>query len=1172
MRRMRLSIVFFCLLLCANSAYAEEDFGKSAVAQTLRQLASKRRSESDSTVGSRARVDVAPPTPYTYREETPADVDALMARIEEQNGVLVAEFENLLDKDPLNPDAPKWLSQIAEFHYQMAHYAYLRARRAWMAELDTCDEEAGNCKPEPEADYSLAISDYRRLYASYPNYEKMDDVLFRLGDALIRNRQAKEGISYLHKLTQQYPDYEDLDAAYLAMGEYYFSQKNTGTAQAAYRKILDSYPDSTYRQYAEYKLAWTYLNLGDEESYQTAIDLFKSVVESIDRTYASAIGSDGLIDENKLKVGEVSFRNQALNDLSTTYAELPDGWKAARDYLQTKLPPDKALNKIDQLGGILDAQGKYEEEIVLYGELLALHPESPRAVDWYLNRIGAFEASNRLDEAETETRRAIEALLPSGAWYRANASDPQAIATARRWSAERIYSLALKSIMTAEQAKDHRVRTERFADAEQLLQREIEFYLDDVPAFDVYYSYAYVLDELSDMALTATKSSKKSAPSQDNTALLDRLRDAAEVYQKLIDWESPDAEMAEQIRVAANRQVFVYANILATSDPEWSIVHSAKMQNFVEEKRDGQILEKEELTDAERGFVRSAQQYADRYPTDDETPAFLWRAAEIYRSHHDYDQAAQRFDQIISNFPNHEYAAVSVGSMFELYYKADRFDKIEYWAKYMRDRKNFKYYTAQELEDTASFAIDKQATIQAESGHIDEAVATLLRIESSFESRRDLVASARLKAAEFEESRKRYKAAASLLEPITVRSDSGADTTLRAALASYRRAVNLSQIVRYREAADAWAHAADLYFQTFAGETPDFANPLTAKNNAEAEKPSKSKTRQNQRQIDASSSVPTGIDPDSRMNAGLSIIYGAQAYRNLGDEDSAAKLLDIYIQHNTNGLYDICRRGDDIVVCSDESNANPSAASDGTEKQIVANKLSAIAERANLFTSPTDKYTYLSSRLEEISHEGVSAAESRRILLQTAGYAIDAGDATAAQSVVDRMTIDDSWSAAEKAQLAYHKGRCAQLAFEAVELEFPIRVLRKKIEEKAKKRQQAEKFYREAIGYRSASISTAASYALAQMALHFRDAFRQLPPPQELANDPDGLEEYTLWIEDELVFPAEDAAASLLDVARQITLQLESYTTYSLRSARALAELKPDEYPIVEPSVELTSD
>ena len=87
------------------------------------------------------------------------------------------------------------------------------------------------------------------------------------------------------------------------------------------------------------------------------------------------------------------------------------------------------------------------------------------------------------------------------------------------------------------------------------------------------------------------------------------------------------------------------------------------------------------------------------------------------------------------------------------------------------------------------------------------------------------------------------------------------------------------------------------------------------------------------------------------------------------------------------------------------------------------------------------------------------------------------------------------------------------------------------------------------------------------MALHFRDAFKQLPPPKELENDPDGLEEYTIWIEDELIFPAEDAAASLLDVARQITLQLQSYTPQAQKSAATLATLKPDDYPVAKPSV-----
>ena len=317
-------------------------------------------------------------------------------------------------------------------------------------------------------------------------------------------------------------------------------------------------------------------------------------------------------------------------------------------------------------------------------------------------------------------------------------------------------------------------------------------------------------------------------------------------------------------------------------------------------------------------------------------------------------------------------------------------------------------------------------------------------------------------------------------------------------------------------------------------------------------------------------SIATTIDSKSRIQAGLSIIYGAQMYRDLDDADAASGLLDLYIQNNTTGIYDICRRGDDIVICNDIDHTNSASGADSKDivnEQIVANRLSAILERASLYTTASDQYIYLSQFVDEVAGSAAVPAQKRAFLLQTIAYALEANDGTAAQNLIDKLTIDDTWTATEKAQLAYDKGRCMQLAFESVALEFPIRVLRKRIEEKAKKRQQAEKFYREAIGYRSASISTAAAYALAQMALHFRDAFRELPPPQELANDPDALEEYTTWIEDELVFPAEDAAASLLDVAHQITLQLEAYTTYSHRSAQALAELKPDEYPVIRPSV-----
>ena len=1132
-------------LFCATPVFAQnnEDFGKSAIARVMVSKAQQPQSGTTKTLSA-----PKPATPYTYREEMPEDVDGLMARVEAQNGALVEEFEQLIEKDPLNPDAPKWLSQVAEFHWQMAHYKYLRERRAWLAQLESCADNEAACPPEPSADYSAAIADYRSILNKYPTYSNLDDVLFRLGDGLIRNQQPKEGIGYLHRLTQSYPEYKDLDAAYLAMGEFYFSQKNTGTAQAAYQTIIDKYPKSQYYQYAQYKLAWTYLNLGEEDDYRKAITLFKNVVESIDSQYASAIDSNGQIDENKLKAGAVSFRNQALNDLSTTYAELPNGWKEARSYLETKLPPDKARDKTEQLGQILDAQGKLEEEIELYADLMRANPNHPHLLNWYQATIEAHKQANHTAEAEATTRTAIATLLPETPWYRANENDP-IIPKARRFCAEQIYQLAIQDMTKVESASPAE-RDKLLGDAEDLLRLEIKYFDEGASSFDIHYSFAYVLDERSDAELARIKKQYgKKLTSDPSLArdVLTKLKEAAQSYQTVIDWPEPgDEERQEQIRVAANRQVFVYANILATSDPEWSIINSAKAQNFVEEKRDSEIREKTALSEAEQGFVHSAEQYSARYSKDDETPAFLWRAAEIYRAHNDYDQAAQRFDSIVSDFPEHQYAAVSVGSMFELYNKAQNYEKIEYWAKWLIARKNFKHYTSSELESTASFAIDKQAVALADAGKTDEAVRTLMRIDESFPNRKDLTTAARFKASAFEEKRKGYIASIQLLSPLT----DNADTPQHRSLAIYQTAVAQYKLSKFTEAADSFGKSFELYSNLITENKPnETANTKDSKSSKKSAKKSDKKGKD----ISKPAEISNDSDIESRIHLAQSVLYGAQLYRKIGQPERAADMLDKYLLLNASKGYEIYQAGEKIETRPTGDNVP------------LLTQFAAVSERASLASdkSPEEAASILGRYIASDLFTAEPDSLQRQMRMQQAQYLVDARKPGEALAILGHLNPDESsWSRTELARHAYLNGRCAQLDFEDVVLEFPIRTLRKRIEEKAKKRQSAEKYYQKAITYKNATISTAAAYELAQMALNFRDAFRKLPPPKELENDPAALDDYNVWVEDELIFPAEDAAASLLDVAQQITLQLQSYTPYARKSAQTLAELKPDMYPV----------
>ena len=1136
-----IALLLAAALFVPHLVYAE-DFGKTAVAEALMAQAKADARDSDRPA---SRVTAkSENTPYIMQEAMPADVDQLMARVSEQNAAIVEEYQALLQKDPLNAQAPHWLEQIAEFHWQMAHYDYLRARRAWMAGMESCDIDAGTCPPEPQADYSQAIADYRKILQQYPTYEKMDNVLFRLGDALIRNQQSKEGVGYLHRLIQSYPDFKDLDAAYLAMGEFYFSQKNTGTAQAAYTKIVETWPDSSFYQYAQYKLAWTYLNLADDESYRMAISLFKSVVESIDVVEGE---SDGQIDENRLNIGVVTFRNQALNDLSVTYAELPDGWKEARDYLKSKLPPDKARTKLKQLASILDDRAKYEESIVLYDELLAESPNAPDSPELMKRQIGAYIASNRMQEADEAREKMVAAMLPKKAWMTANAADEALCTRVSRDNAQTIYQLAMKELVAGSESEDRALQLQVYARAESWLALYLDNYPDGVRAFEVTFSHAFVMDEQSDYALSELRSkAKKDAFTVQSRELLPRLEATAAEYQKIIDWAQPqDDDQIEQIKVAANRQVFVYANILATEDPTWSVVNSAKTQRFVEEKRDSATLEEIPLTSPETAFVSSAEQYASRYPDDEETPAFLWRAAEIYRTKYHYNQAAERFDAIITHFPDHQYAAVSVGSMFELYNKARNYEKIEYWAAWLIDKKNFRHYTKTELEEAAAYAIDAQAASSADKGEFAKAGETILRIRTTYPERADLIVPAYIKSIRYAESDHNYVTAldrASALMALDL------DSETRATV-SFMYGENAVRLARFALAANAFESSAALRFEKM---TKSEDSKLASAKNIKSSKKSKSTTKSQSKMTD-------NFSEKSRVEAARAVLFGAQILSSLGEKSRSAALLDNYIKANQEHSFDLYKDGEDFVVLTKEEVSQKTDAAlvlDNTKAALVAAAIESPAiARARLETCLGEKpdvalhddEKQLAFALYELAIENDWPEISVKMAKLFNGH-------------------DAAFSAYEQARVAYLDGRRLQRDFERVQLEFPVRTLKKRIEEKAKLRQSAEKSYRAAIAFKNPHVATAAAYQLAQMALSFRDAFRALPMPDELANDPDAQDEYTMWLEDELIYPAEDAASQLLGMAQELSVQLGAHTPFALKTAQTLAGLQPDQFPVSKSS------
>jgi outer membrane protein assembly factor BamD len=100
------------------------------------------------------------------------------------------EFQRLLDVypnseyvEPARERIRECRQTLARSAFQVGHF-YQRTRKAWRA----------------------AIGRYEQVLRDYPDYEHLDEVLFRLGEALAASLRFKEALPVLSRLKEEYPE------------------------------------------------------------------------------------------------------------------------------------------------------------------------------------------------------------------------------------------------------------------------------------------------------------------------------------------------------------------------------------------------------------------------------------------------------------------------------------------------------------------------------------------------------------------------------------------------------------------------------------------------------------------------------------------------------------------------------------------------------------------------------------------------------------------------------------------------------------------------------------------------------------------------------------------------------------------------------------------------------
>ncbi|MGK0362684.1 MAG: hypothetical protein ACI9U2_005005, partial [Bradymonadia bacterium] len=128
-------------------------------------------------------------------------------------------MRKILRDKPQYKNKADLLFRIAEREWDEGKYRYFLKRAQYDKEIEAHFNGTLKKKPEePVRDYSKALKEYKTLLKQFPNYTRIDAVMFYLGRGLQSAGKKKEGADYMLRLTRVYPKSKFVTRAYLAVG------------------------------------------------------------------------------------------------------------------------------------------------------------------------------------------------------------------------------------------------------------------------------------------------------------------------------------------------------------------------------------------------------------------------------------------------------------------------------------------------------------------------------------------------------------------------------------------------------------------------------------------------------------------------------------------------------------------------------------------------------------------------------------------------------------------------------------------------------------------------------------------------------------------------------------------------------------------------------------------
>jgi tetratricopeptide (TPR) repeat protein len=1011
------------------------------------------------------------------------------------------KIDNLksLVNDPSYPNKADALFRLAETHWQEAKYQYFMAREKYDAALACFEEKRCTEEPqEPVEDQSVAIDFYRQVLRAQPDYERLDQVTYFLGRASIEAGKSKndrqlqlDGEKYLKDVVAKYQKSPFVPQAHLTLAEYYFEKDSLFYAKTNYEAIITKFPDHEMYNYAQYKLGWVYFNLAE---FEKTIETFHKVIKAIK-------GKEG--------GGLIEFREQALNDLITAYAELDNGWREAREYFLREIGEKETYDKLDKMAALLVSKDKDEEAIDLYKHLIDHDKSNPKIAEYYDAVMEVRRKLADMKDTEKEINEVVAFFDPKGAWMAANKGNQDArnkadelVAGSLAWISTEYH----KGAQASEEKKKKAEADKQYDSASRYYAQFLERYPDHPDSYRFNFFYAEILFDR------------------------EKFLEASEQYEKTL---TKDLK-GEYVEDAALGVVFAMERELCKSgkrqcaaDGKEVQITKVELSTELRDKKEDEIVTAE-LDVLEKRMIGAADRYVEvlenalkdpefrkKYPDrGKKIPNMMYVAAEIFYRHGQFKEAVTRLQKIFDIFPKDEMASYAVNLIIDAYKRLKNWVQIEKWAREVIEQKNFTTRKKEDWEQIIAIAKTEHARDLTLQRRYDEAVTVQSEIVEEFgRKNREVASKALFNIGAIHEVARRFPEAVLAYEDVIKRfKDMEVAVQAQAAIG-----VLYESQTEFVKAAEAFVG-----MQQFKSSFKN--NEAVAKRAA-----------------------------DAYRDAGL-------IYKALEEYDKAFEVFENYakLYGNRADVPDVAFEGGLTLELKNSADAFEKAAKH-------------YEKIAKAFGRKDKEFELRALAAAGMAYKKADKVKNRKKvegLFRSVGKSWDAMMKGVAKGGAEPGAATKGYAATATLELAeYLYDDYNALKVDAVNKagDFDMNTLKKTLEAKAEGLRKAEKGFDLVLGFKDKGMAAAAAFRLGQLLYEFAESLFNAPPPPGLSEEQ--VDEYRFALE-EFAAPLQERALAAFTAALNQAVDNGVYNKWSRLSAIFAAKVNKDEFPIADFSVQ----